>query len=118
MWNDGVVQPHPPITRGLQETVGALEQAGHTIIPWDSSLHADLIDCIGKFYFLDAGQEYFDVLRTGEEPASPLMKFLLDRADTKPCTVLDTWKVREEGSPKETPRSPCSALTDFHHPRS
>ncbi|EFY93838.1 general amidase [Metarhizium acridum CQMa 102] len=29
LWTDGIVQPHPPVTRGLNILVAALKQAGH-----------------------------------------------------------------------------------------
>ncbi len=29
LWNDGIVEPHPPILRALQTTKAALEAAGH-----------------------------------------------------------------------------------------
>ncbi|KAI1146361.1 amidase signature domain-containing protein [Nemania diffusa] len=31
LWTDGVVQPHPPITRGLRMVVEAMENAGHKL---------------------------------------------------------------------------------------
>lgn len=31
LWTDGVVQPHPPITRGLRIVVEAMENAGHKV---------------------------------------------------------------------------------------
>lgn len=30
-WTDGVVQPHPPIARGLKKVVTAVKQAGHSV---------------------------------------------------------------------------------------
>lgn len=94
IWNDGIVQPHPPITRCLQETVNALQAAGHTCIIQDTTLHRELIDCINKLYFLDAGEEYRNVLKAGEESASPLMKWILEGAPKTPYSAAETWKVR------------------------
>ena len=93
VYHDGIVQPHPPITRSLQQVATTLEAAGHTIIPWGTSLHEPLIECLKKFYFLDGGKEYHDILSVGEEPASPLMKWLLDGAPATSLTVSETWKV-------------------------
>lgn len=94
IWNDGIVQPHPPVTRCLQETVSSLKAAGHSIVTWDTKLHRDLVECINKFYFLDAGEEFHDIIAAGGEPASPLMKWLLDKTPEKPYSVSETWKVR------------------------
>lgn len=93
MWHDGIVQPHPPVSRCLQETVKALEESGHTIIPWDSSLHRDLIDCIDQAYFLDGGAEYKDVLAAGNEPAAPLLKWILEKGNPREYSVAETWTV-------------------------
>lgn len=93
IYHDGVVWPHPPIIRCLQRTANALEAAGHTIVPWDTALHRSLIDCVDQFYFLGRGKEYHETLSTGNEPAAPLMKLLLGRAATTPCTVAESWKV-------------------------
>lgn len=34
MFDDGVVMPHPPVKRALQETVTALRRQGHQIVDW------------------------------------------------------------------------------------
>lgn len=94
MWHDGLVQPHPPVTRCLQETVAALEKDGHTIVKWDPALHRGVIDCVDRAYFLDGGAEYHDILKAGNEPATPLMKWILEIGLPKEHTVSETWKVR------------------------
>ena len=42
--DDGVVRVHPPIERVFKDAVAKLEQAGHEIVPWDTSLNAHCID--------------------------------------------------------------------------
>lgn len=45
MRDDGVVKPHPPITRVLNEVAKKLERAGHEIVSWTpGSLHQECID--------------------------------------------------------------------------
>jgi amidase len=45
MRDDGVVRPHLPVSRVLEEVVAKLEQAGHELISWTpGSLHQDCID--------------------------------------------------------------------------
>lgn len=94
IWSDGVVQPHPPITRALKRVVSALTGAGHTIIDWDTGLHNQLYDVTNEIYFLDGGAEYHQRLEEGNEPAVPIMKWLLDEKAIKHHTVEETWKVR------------------------
>ena len=93
IYNDGLVTPHPPLTRCLQQTVKTLEAAGHKILPWDTTLHRALIGCVDKMYLLDGGQEYLDILAAGNEPASPLLRWIIERADPKPCSAAESWKV-------------------------
>jgi Asp-tRNA(Asn)/Glu-tRNA(Gln) amidotransferase A subunit family amidase len=45
MRDDGVVKPHPPVTRVLEDVAAKLEMAGHEIISWTpGSLHQECID--------------------------------------------------------------------------
>jgi len=93
MYHDGIVHPHPPVSRCLQETVNAIKHAGHTVVPWDPNLHKDLVSCIDQAYFLDGGEEYYEVLEAGNEPPTPLMKWILDKTDRNSWSLRDTWKV-------------------------
>jgi amidase len=94
IWHDGVAQPHPPVTRCLQETVRALQEAGHTIVDWDPKDHRELIRCIDKAFLIDAGKEFWEVLAKGQEPAVHVIeRILTERAPIVPLQVSDTWKV-------------------------
>ncbi len=42
--DDGVVRPHPPVTRVLTSAVEALRSAGHHVVEWDARLHAECIE--------------------------------------------------------------------------
>ena len=45
MRDDGVVKPHPPVARVLEDVVSKLAQAGHEIVPWEpGTLHQECID--------------------------------------------------------------------------
>jgi amidase len=93
IYHDGVVQPHPPISRHLQGAVESLQKAGHDIVSWDTSLHRDLIATIDEAYFLDGGAEYHEILKTGNEPPMPLISWILEKGTPRLHTVNETWKV-------------------------
>ena len=93
MSHDGIVTPHPPINRTLKETIATLRNAGHEIVEWDPTLHRELIDTLNQLYFLDGGQEYYDVMKQGQEPACPMIKWILDKPEIKLTTSADSWKV-------------------------
>lgn len=76
MWNDGVVIPHPPITRALQTAKEALLAAGHTgwrqlfapvlrthcslldtVIDWQPLRHAELGDVIVRRRYIYTSKE-------------------------------------------------------------
>lgn len=44
IWDDGMVRVHPPIRRALDHLVEKLKSAGHEIITWDPTGHADFIE--------------------------------------------------------------------------
>ncbi|KAF7959380.1 hypothetical protein EAE96_001000 [Botrytis aclada] len=39
-WWDGMIQPHPPVTRALKMVVTALENAGHEVVDWCPPSHS------------------------------------------------------------------------------
>ena len=43
LFDDGVVTPHPPVTRVVGDVVDRLKQAGHDVVMWNSDLHAECI---------------------------------------------------------------------------
>ncbi|KAL1849577.1 hypothetical protein Plec18167_003179 [Paecilomyces lecythidis] len=96
MWNDGIVQPHPPVTRALEEAVIMLRHAGHTIIEWKPSYHKELIDCINKAYFLDGGKEYRETMEKAGEPAVPIIDWILNTVATKEYTIQESWVINTE----------------------
>ena len=54
LWDDGVVHPHPPITRGLQYAKEKLQAAGITVVDWEPMNHSlgwDIIVSPDSVYF-------------------------------------------------------------------
>lgn len=42
--DDGVVEPHPPVTRVFHEAVEACRAAGHDVFDWNAELHRECIE--------------------------------------------------------------------------
>lgn len=98
IWDDGVVQPHPPIMRALETTVEALKKAGHEVINWDTSLHDQIQATVWQMFFLDGGKEVFDVFREGNEGPVKCIEFALRGGPyetPRHYTIEETWKVRK-----------------------
>lgn len=86
-WDDGVIHPHPPITRALREVKQKLESAGHTVIDWIPYHHDRAYDIISRIYSADGGE---DIQRSCDAGGEPVMYNLM--SDGKPKTHLSTWE--------------------------
>ncbi|KAI0033140.1 general amidase [Vararia minispora EC-137] len=58
MWDDGIVLPHPPIIRALEETKKSLIAAGHEVVDWKPHRHKDLVRVLFEI-FTAVGEEDF-----------------------------------------------------------
>lgn len=77
MWNDGVVQPHPPVTRVFKESVDKLETAGIKLVEWKPWEHKRAWDIISSLYFSTNGKPYYDAMEASNEPWNDLTKWIL-----------------------------------------
>lgn len=58
MWNDGVITPHPPITRAMKELVSHLQKVPNIeVVDWTPYLHDEAWAIISSLYFTDGGAE-------------------------------------------------------------
>ncbi|KAF3932953.1 Acetamidase [Dactylellina cionopaga] len=76
---DGVVMPHPPVNRALNEVVTKLQEHNDQfeIVEWKEEGAAKAWETISALYFADGGiQEYAEMDKTGE-PVLPLSKWIL-----------------------------------------
>ncbi|RAL09809.1 putative acetamidase [Aspergillus homomorphus CBS 101889] len=54
--DDGVVKPQPPIARAMREVARKLEEAGHEVIEWPTTLHEQGTKLWTKAILADGGQ--------------------------------------------------------------
>ena len=94
MWHDGVVKPHPPVLRALQEVVGKLKDAKNVeVVDWKPYKHDEAWNIIASLYFSDGGQEEIATIEASGEPWRPLSKFILkDNPHVKRLNVEEIWK--------------------------
>lgn len=94
MWSDGVVKPHPPVLRGLRETVDALRaNPGFEVVDWVPVDHDRCWEITCALYYEYGGKRLRKVLASGPEDALPLTSWLLEQEASKPRTVEEVWKV-------------------------
>ncbi|KAG8159868.1 hypothetical protein KVR01_010505 [Diaporthe batatas] len=68
MWTDGLVQPHPPISRGLRMVADALEKAGHKVVNWDPPSHVTAKDIHLSIIMSDGTADIHKHLEPSGEP--------------------------------------------------
>ena len=94
MWDDGVVKPHPPVLRAIQEVVNKLKEIQSVeIVEWKPCKHDEAWSIISNLYFGDGGQEEIAAIEASGEPWRPLSKFILkDNPSVKKLTVEEIWQ--------------------------
>lgn len=96
-WWDGVVQPHPPMTRALHEVAEACRKAGMTVVDWNCEKldHQKGWDITAALYWPDGGKEVIGMMKDAGEHIDPLTKFIIHEQPTvKDCSMHELWKVR------------------------
>ncbi|KAH6679889.1 amidase signature domain-containing protein [Plectosphaerella plurivora] len=95
-WWDGVVQPHPPLTRAMKEVAEACKKAGMEVVVWDCVPldHQKCWDILSAMYWPDGGEEALGLLKDGGEPVLPLTKFIIHEQPTvKNHTQKELWEL-------------------------
>jgi amidase len=105
MWNDGVVRPHPPITRALREVVTHLKTSPNVeIVEWKPYLHDEAWAIISSLYFTDGGAEDAATIAESGEPWRPLTTWMIkENSGVKKLTPqkLYYWQEEREAYRKE-----------------
>ncbi|KAL2206341.1 amidase [Sarocladium strictum] len=94
-WWDGVVQPHPPITRALNEVADACRKAGMAVVDWDCETldHRKGWEILSSLYWPDGGEEMMNLLRETGEEILPLTKFIIEeQPSVKSLTQPELWE--------------------------
>ncbi|CEP62635.1 uncharacterized protein LALA0_S06e00210g [Lachancea lanzarotensis] len=95
---DGMVLPHPPILRALEETRKVLIHHGHEVVEWNFPHSEELIDVAEQVYGADFFNEVEEILNESEEPVSDYMQLarnniLAKGGLGKPLSVRQWWEV-------------------------
>jgi len=104
-WWDGVVHPHPPMTRALKMVAEACKKAGMKVVDWncENLEHERAWGILASLYWPDAGDEVLGRINDAGEPVLPLTNFIIDEQPTvKRLTMHELWEVSVKRKP---PRS-------------
>ena len=93
MSHDGVVQPHPPVTRALNQVVGRLSGVpGVEVVDWKPYKHDEAWEIISHLYFCDGAKEEIEAIEASGEPLRPLSKFIIkENPNVKELSVPELW---------------------------
>lgn len=95
MWNDGIVMPHPPVRRALEEVTNALRAHGDQfeVVQWFPLDHSRAYEICMGLYFEDGGKAIKKVLEDGGEQPRPLTQWIFDNELVKDRTKEEVWAV-------------------------
>ncbi|KAL7949438.1 amidase signature domain-containing protein [Trichoderma barbatum] len=91
--DDGLVRPHPPVTRVLQQAAAALRAAGHEVIDWPLDLHVETIELMDEFFTVDGGRDIRRDVEAGGEPFIPAIESLVNAGEA--ISVYDYWQLNK-----------------------
>ncbi|KAI0482029.1 amidase [Xylariaceae sp. FL0804] len=89
--DDGVVRPHPPVTRVLLDLVQKLKGAGHEVIDWDPRFHAECIQVLDEYYTADGGEDIRRDMSVAGEPYVPHVEAIVNRG--RAISVYEYWQL-------------------------
>ncbi|KAF3922522.1 Acetamidase [Orbilia brochopaga] len=78
---DGVVMPHPPVTRAIDHLVARLREheKEFEVVEWTETDAAEAWDIISALYFVDGGQQERAAMAASGEPILPLSSWILEQ---------------------------------------
>ena len=93
--DDGIVKPHPPILRGINNLVSKIRSHPDIeVVPFPAYKHDEAWRIISSLYFADAGNEELAAMAASGEPLRPLSEWVLKQSPhEQPLTLPEVWKL-------------------------
>lgn len=104
LWHDGIVRPHPPITRALKQVTDALKDYNIEVTDFPPYLHDEAWAILSSLYYPDGGEADSEDIASSGEPWRPLSKWIIkDNPCVKKLSVgeLAYWFEEREAYRKE-----------------
>ena len=104
LWHDGIVHPHPPITRALKLVTHKLKQHNIEVVDFVPHLHDEAWAILASLYYPDGGEADSEDIAASGEPWRPLSKWIIkDNPCVKKLSVgeLAYWFEEREAYRKE-----------------
>lgn len=93
LWSDGIVKPHPPIIRALNEVADKLKGVSEVeIVSWTPYRHDEAWEIIASLYFPDGANEEKEAIDASGEPWRPLSEFIIkENPYVKHLSIEEVW---------------------------
>lgn len=104
LWHDGVVRPHPPITRAMTLVAEKLKEQNIRVIDFAPHMHDEAWAILSSLYYPDGGKADSDDIASSGEPWRPLSKWIIkDNPCVKKLSLgkLAYWLEEREAYRKE-----------------
>jgi amidase len=104
LWHDGIVRPHPPVTRALTKLTERLGEAGVELVSFAPYLHDEAWAILSSLYYPDGGEADAEDIAKSGEPWRPLSEWIIkDNPCVKKLSVgeLAYWYEEREAYRKE-----------------
>ncbi|KAI1614495.1 amidase [Exophiala viscosa] len=96
IWSDGVVKPHPPVIRAIQDLTAKLKSIPEVeLVDWKPYKHDLAWDVISALYFCDGAKQEKEALASSGEPWLPLTEFIIKEQPQVPdreFTISEVWQ--------------------------
>ncbi|KAH9832442.1 Amidase enzyme [Teratosphaeria destructans] len=94
--SDGVVRPHPPVSRAMDEAAALLRANGIRLIDWHPPPHTEAFQILWSTFALDSGTEIHTHLQRSHEPPIPelAISYGSSPAHLPPRTLHDAWALQ------------------------
>ncbi|KAF6811379.1 fatty-acid amide hydrolase [Colletotrichum musicola] len=93
IWDDGIVHPHPPVTRALKYAVEKLKAAGIKVVDFEPYNHKEGAEVINTLYFPDAAATLREILKEGGEPVADLTEWAFAYWKPEPLSIRENWEL-------------------------
>ncbi|KAI4160407.1 MAG: hypothetical protein LQ342_005731 [Letrouitia transgressa] len=93
MWSDGIVKPHPPIIRALNQVADKLKGISEVeVVSWTPYRHDEAWEIIASLYFSDGANEEKEAIHASGEPWRPLSEFIIkENPYVKHLSIEEVW---------------------------
>ncbi|KAG2007109.1 hypothetical protein CC2G_014828 [Coprinopsis cinerea AmutBmut pab1-1] len=105
LWDDGVIIPNPPVTRGLEEVKAALVSARHQVVDWKPIKHKEIFNAIANIFAAGCAEDFEMTCAIEDEPLVSSMTIEeelkvetgeVSRPEVKGVSAFQLWQVQKK----------------------